>query len=165
MSEPLALKDHTSESQIFFTRAVVGFGLTIVLTLVLVIRLFYLQIVEHNLYATLSDKNRIQVQPVPATRGLIYDRNGRLLADNVPSYTLTITIERVHDLDKTLSKIKSIIGLSDDDIDAFRKRLKRRQRPFESVPLLFKLTQKEIAKIGVNEYALPGVAIYEILLV
>ena len=159
MPEPLALKDHTSESQIFFTRAVVGFGLIIVLTLGLVARLFYLQIIEHNLYATLSDKNRIQVQPVPPTRGLIYDRHGRLLADNVPSYTLTVTVERVHNLDKTLAKIKSLIGLTPEDVDAFKKRLKRRQRPFEPVPLLFKLTQKQIARIGVNEYALPGVSI------
>ena len=159
MPEPLALKDHTSESQIFFTRAVVGFGLILLLSLVLIGRLFYLQVIEHKVYATLSDKNRIQVQPVPPTRGLIYDRNGRLLADNIPSYTLTITIERVHNLDKTLEKIQSIIGLSDDDIDAFKKRLKRRQRPFEAVPLLFKLTQRQIAKIGVNEYALPGVSI------
>lgn len=159
MSEPYVLKDHTNESQIFFTRAVVGYGLVFVLTLLLVGRLFYLQVVQHKMYETLSDKNRIQVQPVPPTRGLIYDRNGRLLADNIPSFSLTITVERVHDLDKTLANIKSIIGLSSDDVDAFKKRLKRRQRPFEPVPLLFNLTQKQIARIGVDEYDLPGVAI------
>lgn len=157
MSEPLALKDHTSESQIFFSRATIGFGLMMLLTLCLLARLFDLQIVEHSKYVTLSDKNRIQIEPIPPTRGLIYDRNGRLLADNVPSYTLTITVERVHNLKATLAKIKSLIGLSKQDIDEFMKRLKRRQRPFEAVPLLFKLTQKQIAKIGVNEYELPGV--------
>lgn len=159
MSEPLALKDHSGESQVFFERAVAGFALLMVLTLFLVGRLFYLQIVQHDVYTTLSDKNRIQVQSLPPTRGLIYDRNGELLADNIPSYSLTITAERVDDLDKTLAKIKSIVGLSDDDIEAFKRRLKRRQRPFESVPILFKLTQEQIARIGVNEYALPGVQV------
>ncbi|HKI73939.1 MAG TPA: penicillin-binding protein 2 [Pseudomonadales bacterium] len=159
MPEPLALKDHSGESQIFFERAVAGFALLVLLTLFLVARLFYLQIVRHDVYSTLSDKNRIQVQSLAPTRGLIYDRNGELLADNIPSYSLTITVERVKDLDKTLEKIKSLIGLSADDIEAFKRRLKRRQRPFESVPILFKLTQAEIAKIGVNEYALPGVQV------
>ena len=155
MPEPLALKDHSGESQIFFERAAIGFGLLILLTLFLVGRLFYLQIIEHNVYSTLSDKNRIQVQSLPPTRGLIYDRNGELLADNVPSYSLTITVERVEDIDKTIAKIRSIIGLSDEDVQAFKRRLKRHHRPFESIPILFKLSQEQIAKIGVNEYALP----------
>ena len=63
MVEPLALKDHTWESRIFFERIVVGFGILVVLTLFLVARFFYLQIVQYDIYATLSDKNRIQVQP------------------------------------------------------------------------------------------------------
>ena len=83
MVEPLVLKDHTGESRIYFERAALGFGLLIFLTLFLVARLFYLQIVQHNVYATLSDKNRIQVQSLPPIRGLIYDRDGELIADNI----------------------------------------------------------------------------------
>jgi penicillin-binding protein 2 len=159
MVEPLALKDHTGESRIYFERVVLGFGLLIFLTLVLVARLFYLQIVQHNVYATLSDKNRIQVQSLPPIRGLIYDRNGELIADNIPSYNLSVTIERVDDLDATLAKIDELIGLSAAQIDSFRKRLKRRQRPFESVPILFKLSREEIARVSVNRYAMPGVEV------
>ncbi len=159
MVEPLALKDHTWESRIYFERIVVGFGILVVLTLFLVARFFYLQIVQHDVYATLSDKNRIQVQPLPPIRGLIFDRNGELLADNSPSFNLTITPERVDDLDATLSHLDRIVGLRDDQVDTFRKRLKRRQRPFESVPVLFKLTQEEIARISVDSYALPGVEV------
>lgn len=157
MAEPLALKDHTGESQIFFDRVAVGFGLLILLTLLLVARLVYLQIIQHNVYATLSDQNRIQVQSVPPIRGLIYDRNGELIADNIPSYSLTMTVERVDDVDETLAHIDRLIGLTDDQIEAFKRRLERRQRPFESVPILFKLTQREIARISVDKYALPGV--------
>lgn len=159
MAEPLALKDHTGESRIYFERAVLGFGLLILLTLFLVARLFYLQVIQHNVYSTLSDKNRIQVESLPPIRGLIYDRNGELIADNVPSFNLTITVERVEHLDSTLTRIRELVGLSDDEILRFRKRLKRRQRPFESVPVLFKLSHEEIAQISVNRYAMPGVEI------
>ncbi|MBQ75602.1 MAG: penicillin-binding protein 2 [Gammaproteobacteria bacterium] len=159
MVEPLALKDHTGESRIYFERAVWGFGILVCLTLVLCARLFYLQVVQHSVYATLSDKNRIQVQSLPPIRGLIYDRNGELIADNIPSYNLTVTIERIDDLDDTLAKIGELISLSDSQVKGFRKRLKRRQRPFESVPLRFKLSQKEIARVSVNQYAMPGVEI------
>ena len=141
MAEPLALKDHTWESRIFFERIAVGFGLLLVLTLVLVARLFFLQIVQHDLYATLSDKNRIQVQPLPPVRGLIYDRNGEILADNSSSFNLTITPERVNDLEFTFARLDELLGLEPDQIIAFTRRVERRQRPFESVPLLFKLTQ------------------------
>ena len=159
MTEPLALKNHSGESQIFLERAVLGFGMLIVLTLVLLARMFYLQIVQHDLYATLSDRNRIQVQSVPPIRGLIYDRHGTLIADNVPSYTLTITKERVRDMDATIDQLDAMIGLSDDEIESFKKRLARRQRPLESVPMLLRLTPQEIARVSVNRHLLPGVEV------
>lgn len=159
MVEPLALKDHTWESRIFFERIVVGFGILVVLTLFLVARFFYLQIVQFDIYATLSDKNRIQVQPLPPIRGLIYDRNGELLADNSPSFNLVLTPERVDDMDATLAKLSSVLQLSDEEVQAFQKRLKRRPRPFESVPLRFKLTQEEIARFSVDRHAMPGVEV------
>jgi len=159
MAEPLALKDHTGESRIFFDRVTLGFGFLILLTLFLVARLFYLQILRHDLFTTLSDRNRIQVQSLPPIRGLIYDRNGELIADNIPSYQLSLTKERVEGLDETLAKLDELIGLSDDEITTFKKRLSRRQRPFEAVPVLYRLTPEEMAKISVNSYALPGVEI------
>lgn len=159
MVEPLALKDHTWEAKVFFQRIVVGFGLLVALTLVLVGRFFYLQIIEHDLYATLSDKNRIQVQPLPPNRGLIYDRNGELLADNSPSFNLTITPERVDDMDATIKHLNSILGLRDDEIESFEKQVKRRRRPFESVPLLYRLTPDEIAVFSVDRHMLPGVEV------
>jgi len=159
MVEPLALKDHNWEGRIFFQRIVVGFGFLVLLTLLLVARFFYLQIMQHDVYATLSDKNRIQMQPLPPTRGLIYDRNGELLADNAPSFNLTVTPERVDDMDATLTHLDRILGLRDDDISRFENRRKRRLRPFESVPLLYRLTQEEIAIFSVDRHRLPGVEV------
>ncbi|MCB1647531.1 MAG: penicillin-binding protein 2, partial [Pseudomonadales bacterium] len=89
----------------------------------------------------------------------IYDRNGELIADNIPSFSLTITKERVDDLDATLEKINQIVGLDEEDIESFKRRLQRRQRPFESVPVLYRLSPEEIARISVNRYAMPGVAV------
>ncbi|MFT4712779.1 MAG: penicillin-binding protein 2 [Candidatus Azotimanducaceae bacterium] len=159
MAEPLALKDHTGESRIFFDRVTLGFGFLILLTLFLVARMFYLQILQHNLFATLSDRNRIQVQSLPPIRGLIYDRNGELIADNIPAYRLTLTKERVVNLDETLAQLDELVGLSYEEITSFKKRLSRRQRPFEAVPVLYRLTPEEIARVSVNSYALPGVEI------
>jgi len=159
MPEALALKDHSGESRIFFERAAIGFAFFVFLTLLLVARLFYLQIIQHDVYATLSDKNRISVVAVPPVRGLIYDRNGELIADNIPSLNLTITIELVDDLEETLAKIDDLIGLSEDEIAAFHRRLKRRHRPYEPIPVLFKLSAEEHARIAVNEYSIPGVQV------
>jgi penicillin-binding protein 2 len=159
MAEPLALKDHSGESQIFLDRAVIGFVLLLLLTLLLVARMFYLQIVQHDLFTTLSDRNRIQVKSVPPIRGLIFDRHGALIADNIPSYSLTITKERVLDLEQTINDVSDILELSDNEVASFRRRLARRQRPFESVPILFRLTPSEIARVSVNSYTLPGVEV------
>ena len=159
MVEQLVLKDHTWEAKIFFQRIVLGFFLVIVFTLMLVGRFFFLQVVEHDVYATRSDKNRIQVQPLPPIRGLIFDRNGELLADNVPSFNLTVTPERVVHMPDTLTYLDSIFGLDTNVIESFEERIKRRRRPFESVPLMFRLNQKEIALFSVDQHKLPGVQV------
>ncbi|SVC45894.1 uncharacterized protein METZ01_LOCUS298748, partial [marine metagenome] len=163
MVEQLALKDHTWEAKMFFRRIVLGFGLIVVLTLLLVGRFFFLQIVQHDVYATRSDKNRIQVQPLPPVRGLIFDRNGELLADNAPSFNLTVTPERVSEMDETLAHLDAILGLDDDAIEAFEKRVNRRRRPFESVPLEYRLTQEQIAVFSVDRHMLPGVQVEALL--
>ncbi|MFT7090298.1 MAG: penicillin-binding protein 2 [Candidatus Azotimanducaceae bacterium] len=159
MAEPLALKDHSGESQVFFDRMAVGVAFMLLLTVFLVARLFYLQIVQHDLYQTLSDQNRIQVQSIPPTRGLVYDRNRELIADNVPSYRLTLTSELIDDIDETLAQLDDWVEISADQVSSFKRRLKRRQRPFESVPILFKMTPEEIARISVNRYRMPGVEV------
>jgi len=103
MPQPLQLKDHFSEARIFMHRVWFIMALVLVMMGVLLARYYNLQITNHEDYATQSDRNRIHVLPVPPTRGLIYDRNGVLLADNRPSFTLAIIKERVPDLEKTLA--------------------------------------------------------------
>ena len=160
MAEPWALKDHSGESWVFFVRAATGFIVLIVLTLILLLRLIYLQIIQHDLYATMSDNNRIQVEPLPPVRGLIYDRNNELIADNIPVLNLTLTKELVDDIDQTLSKIEALTGLSEGEREAFHERLEHSQRrPHEPVPVVLKLSSEQQAKIAVNRHILPGVQV------
>ncbi|MGB0466095.1 MAG: penicillin-binding protein 2 [Pontibacterium sp.] len=152
-------KNHGNESRTFKIRSLIAFVIVVIVLCGLIARFYFLQVVEHERYTALSDKNRIQFQPVSPTRGLIYDRNGVLLADNQPSYSVTLLKERVTDMDATLTRLQSLIPITDKQVRRFRKRLKQRRRPFESVPLRFRLTEEEIARISVNYHRLPGVRI------
>ncbi|MBL4828099.1 MAG: penicillin-binding protein 2 [Spongiibacteraceae bacterium] len=156
MVEQEALKDPYTEKRIFVLRVFVASLLALVLLSVLVGRYFSLQITEHDIYRTQSDRNRVQLQPVPPKRGLIYDRNGVLLAENIPSYSLVIVKEQVEYLDETIALLKNLIEIDDDHIKKFQRLLGRR-RPYAAVPLKFKLSAEEIAIISVNRYRLPGV--------
>ncbi|MDY6890581.1 MAG: penicillin-binding protein 2 [Pseudomonadota bacterium] len=153
------LKDYSEESIIFTSRAVLAFGCVLLLMLVLIGRVYYLQVVEFERYAAISEQNRVQLQPVAPRRGLIYDRNGVLLADNQPNFSVTLLKEEVDDLDATLAKLGELIELSERDIERFQERLQQRRRPFETVPLRFDLSEEEIARISLNYYRLPGVQV------
>jgi len=158
MPEPLSLKDTLTETRVFSKRVVVG-GLLVILAFALLIaRYFHLQVIEHEKYRTESDRNRIHVRPIPPRRGLIFDRNGVLLAENRAIFNLTITRERVVDLDATLAELGEIVPLDEEDVAAFRKRVPR-HLPFEAVPLKFNLDQPDIARLAVNRYRLPGVEV------
>ncbi|MBD2858864.1 penicillin-binding protein 2 [Spongiibacter sp. KMU-158] len=125
---------------------------------VIVYRYSHLQLIDYDIYKTQSDRNRIQLLPLPPKRGLIFDRNGELLAENIPSYTLTLTRERIKSLDDTLAAIAEIIALDESDVEQFERRLRHR-RPYQGIPLKFRLTEEEIAKLAVNSYRLPGVEV------
>ena len=153
------LKDHTRENRTFRFRAILAFGIVVVMFLVLLGRMYYLQVVQHDRYAAISEENRVQLQPVSPTRGLIYDRNGTLLADNRPSYSVTILKEEVKNLDETLNALSQLIPITEREIKRFKKRMKQRRRPFESVPVRFRLSEEEIATISVNYHRLPGVRV------
>ena len=156
MAQPVALKDASRERILYRRRFLVASALMVAMLGVIVGRYFFMQIVKHETYKTQSDRNRIQLQPIAPKRGLIFDRNGVLLAENIPSYSLVLIKERVPDLDETLSELAALIAVDEDDIRKFKKRLRHR-RPYQAVPLKFRLTEEEIARLAVNRYRLPGV--------
>ena len=151
-------KDHVRESLLFNRRLMVAIAIVSVLTLMLLGRLFQLQVINYNHYTTLSEKNRVNIVPIAPTRGLIYDRNGVLVAQNVPSFILEIVAEHVENMDQTLAELKQLVALSDDEIASFKKQLQRK-RDFVSIPLRYRLTDEEVARVSVNSYRLPGVYI------
>ena len=153
------LKDHSRENRTFKIRAILAFIVVVTMFTLLLGRMYYLQVLEHDRYSAMSEDNRVQLQPVPPTRGLIYDRTGKLLADNRPSYSVTILREEVKDIDATLAELSKLIPITDREIKRFQKRLKQRRRPFQSVPVRFRLSEEEIAAISVNYHRLPGVRV------
>lgn len=152
------LKDHFHETQIFSQRVLVAGLIMFFLLLLLLSRLIYLQITNQQHYATLSENNRVSIRPIPPTRGLIFDRNGILLAQNLPSFTLEIIPEHVDDLNKTLETLSQLISISKEDLKRFHKN-RRKKRRFEGVPLRFRLNEEEVAKVSVQQNKLPGVII------
>lgn len=125
----------------------------------LIWRMTYLQISLHEKYLDLSENNRLQLRPIAPNRGLIYDRNGVLLAENIPSYSLTLTPERTLDINKTLDFLDELVGLTERSREQIDERLKSRSRPFEAITLRHQLNEEEIAKVMVNRNFLPGIDI------
>ncbi|MCG4454571.1 penicillin-binding protein 2 [Pseudomonas sp. MMS21-TM103] len=159
MPQPIRLKDHEKDARVIRRRAVVGALVFLLLTAALVARMYYLQVVQYEYHSTLSENNRVHVQPIPPTRGLIFDRNGVILADNRPSFSLTLTRERAGDWEPVLDVIVEVLGLSSEERALFEKRVRQGRRPFEPVPVLFELSEEQIATIAVNQFRLPGVEV------
>jgi penicillin-binding protein 2 len=118
----------------------------------------YLQVHEHRRYQILADNNRLQIKAIPPTRGLIYDRNGVLLAKNKPSFNLAIVRQNTPNLKKTLAKVSTLVKITDKELEQFYKQLNR-VKPFDPVPLKLKLNQQQIARVAVDLHNLPGVEI------
>lgn len=134
-------------------------ALLIIFSLTLILRLAYLQFSQYKRYATLSLKNQMSILPITPPRGIILDRNGVILADNLPVYALEIIPERVSHLPITLSKLRALLpSITEEDIDNFY-RSKRQNRAYESIPLKLHLTQEEVAIFASNQYQFKGVNI------
>ena len=153
------LKDRSFEQRQYTARVVVIFLLAVVGVMILLGRLVQLQVVEHEAYRVKSDENRIQLQPIAPLRGLVFDRNGVVLADNRPVFALNLITEHIDDLDQMLATLAELIEITDDDLQAFSKRRQRKQRPYAPVALAFNLTEDEVARVSVNRHRLPGVEI------
>jgi penicillin-binding protein 2 len=158
-----AIKDSLAENRIFLSRVVVAFVLISFLMIGLVVRLVYLQITGHEHYSTMAKSNRVKSLPLSPTRGIIYDREGRILAENIPSYSLELVPEQIKDLDSTLLRLKKLLNISDEKIAQFLKQ-KKREKHFSSIPLLLRLTDQEVATFSVVRPYYPGVDVHARLL-
>lgn len=157
MAEPIRLKDHQRNAQLVRARVLAG-GITVLLLLaILLARMYYLQVIQHELHSTLAENNRIHVRSIPPTRGMIFDRNGIALAENRPSFSLTLTRERAGDWRAVLDSVAEVLSLGPDERELLENRVLQGRRPFEPVPIYMSLTEEQIALIAVNQFRLPGV--------
>ena len=156
MPQPIPLKDHDKEQHLVNRRLVACALFVIVVVTILVARLYVLQVVQHDYQSAVSENNRVHVLPIAPGRGLIYDRNGVVLADNKPSFNLTLTRERTGGTVQVLDRLVQVLGLSDEERQGFDKDLRRARKPFEPVTLMFGLSEEQIALIAVNQFRLPG---------
>ena len=157
MPEPIPLKDHESEKRLVNKRLIACAALVLAISCALIGRLYFLQVTEFDYNSTVSENNRVHVLPIPPERGFIYDRNGVLLADNQPSFNMTITRERAGDTAKVLDSVFSILHLPEEDRAVFAKAMKQARHPFDPSTLLYELTEDQIALLAVNQFRLPGI--------
>ncbi|NOX08202.1 MAG: penicillin-binding protein 2 [Gammaproteobacteria bacterium] len=162
MPSPTKIKNHFLENRLFLNRVFIALIIGGILILLLIWRLIYLQVIAHEHFTTLANNNRIKISAVPPNRGLIYDRNGVLMATNLPAYRLQITPEQVKDMDTTLNALSGILEISTRDLKRFQ-RLRKRSHEFEAIPLLFNLTSQEVATFAVNRHRFPGVDVEAVL--
>ncbi|MEC7157928.1 MAG: penicillin-binding protein 2 [Pseudomonadota bacterium] len=146
------------EKNIFLRRATFALLFISFLTILLFARYFNLQITNYENFVTYSENNRVHVRPLVPARGVIYDRNGEILAHNVPITNLSIVKEHTDDLTDLIERIKLLIEIDESDVSEFHQRLARR-KPYEPTPLKYDLSEHEQAILAVNEYMLDGIEI------
>lgn len=150
------IKDAYRESGSFRRRAAIGFVLIVLALIALLCRFAYLQVARYDEFATRALDNRVKPIVLPPARGLIYDRNGVLLADNVPAFRLEVVPEQIKDMSAMLHRLSAVVPLSIEDLNSFRALVKQSRR-FDSVPLKMHLTEDEIDRFAVNRWRFPGV--------
>ena len=133
----------------------------ILLIFVLLANLADLQISNFSYYSTKSNNNRIEIIPIPPSRGMIYDRNGTPLAINNITYQLNIVPDKTKNLNEQFEQLKTIVDLTDEDIENFQKE-RRNYRAHRPVPLKENLTEKQIARFIVDQHRFPFVSIVKI---
>lgn len=149
------LKNYWAEAHLFTKRVFVAAFFVGLLLAILVGRLIYLQVIQHKLYTTLSDENQLTLIPLDPNRGLIYDRHGVLLADNVPTFSLDVIPERARNFKDALASLQKIITITPNDLKQFKK-ARTQQRSTDGIPVKLNLTEEELARFYLNQYKFPG---------
>ncbi|MCC6916518.1 penicillin-binding protein 2 [Nitrosomonas sp.] len=158
MNEIVELRDHTQEIRSFRIRLAICAVVVVVLFVLLFSRFFYLQVLQSEHYTTLAEANRIAIQPLTPNRGLIFDRNGEILAQNYTAYTLEIIPDQVKNLGSAIDELATVIEITPEDRQRFNK-LKRESTRFKSLPIRSRLTEIEVARFAENQYRFPGMDI------
>ena len=153
-----SIRNHTAEANLFARRSFIAFIGVVVMLLILFSNVYNLEVNSFEKYQTRSNSNRIKLLPVAPNRGLIYDRNGVLLAENKPIYSLEIIPEDVDNLEETVKAVSELLEISAEKQAKFFKATKGRRR-FKPVELHSRLSDQQVALFSVNQHKFPGVII------
>lgn len=155
----IELKNTANEIQQFKRRVSAAVILISICFSLLFIRFFWLQVIRHDAYALKAEDNRISIVPIVPYRGLIMDRNGVILAQNYSAYTLEITPSKITmPVDDLIEQLREYVDITPRDIRRFKK-LQTESKNFESIPLLMRLNDEEVAKLTAQRYRFTGVDI------
>jgi penicillin-binding protein 2 len=149
-------KNPHAEAEQFRRRAALGFVVVAVALLGLAGWYFKLQVIDHTEYVTLSEANRIKPKPVVPARGSIFDREGRLLAENVPAFRLEVMPEKAGDPKKLVAELGKIFVLTPEDIERFEA-TRKATRGFRPITLKLRVSEEEMARFAVDRWRFPGV--------
>ena len=152
------LKDPNREFRIFQSRVWAAVTVMAVLVCVIIVRLAYLQIIENRHFTTLSRENRLKVVPIAPTRGLIFSRDGQVLAENRPSFSLEMVPERAGDVESSLAAISDLLQLTEEERERIAEAMKR-ARGFDGVAIKTGMNEEEVALFSVNRHRFPGFSI------
>ena len=152
------VKDVIVESQIFSVRATQGFVIIFCFILLLIGRYVWLQVMRHDELTTRSEANRVKSRPLPPSRGLIYDRNGVVLAENILEYRLELIPEQAGDVERSVEAVSRVLPIDAEDRERFDA-LRKAGRRFQSLPLRFHLSEEEVALFAVNRHRFPGIEV------
>lgn len=155
------IRDHSAETNLFLRRALFAFVVIIFLIIILLVNLADLQIANFSYYSTKSNNNRIEIIPIPPSRGMIYDRNGTPLASNNITYQLNIIPDKTKNLNEQFEQLKKVVDLTDEDIENFQKE-RRNYRAHRPVPLKENLSKEQIARFVVDQHRFPFASIVKI---
>lgn len=150
------IKDHHSERRLFMGRVAMTATIGFLLLGIVIARLVQLQVYDYELFAEQSQGNRFRIEAVPPTRGLILDRKGRVLAENLPAYQLELIPEQVDDLDDTLARLAELNLIAAEDIAHFKDLAESGPR-FKPLTLNLRLTDEEIANFAIQRPRFTGV--------
>jgi len=150
------IRNHSAEANLFARRTFIAFIGVVIVLLVLFSNVYNLQVESFEKYQTRSNSNRIKLLPVAPNRGIIYDRNGVILADNKPIYSLSVIPEDVDDLTNSIASVSSLLSISAERQTKFLKAAKRKRR-FKQVDLHPRLSEQQVALFSVNQHKYPGI--------
>src|SRR5699024_8785321 len=146
------------ERQLILSRILVAALIMAGIAGIIIARIGWLQIHRHDYFQTRSRDNRMRVEVVQPVRGLIYDRNGTILARTLPAYRLIAIPEQIQDIDAALDRLSQYVKISASDRARLHERLTS-MPGFRAVPIRLDLSKHEVARFEVNRYQFPGMAI------